>query len=282
MDAQVHAALARLFGGRGEWQRAGEHLAAADAAAGEAGTIEAVVTTRVAQAAVARARNDPEQVVMVLAPLVENTRLIPMSTSLAWWPSLIGAMIDSGELAMAAEQIGLLETAAQQRGLDMQARIAGVRAHLEAVRGHPDQACSSYDRAIALLGADDPLLDRAELHHRFGQLLAARGGKRRQAVDQLRLAYDLFATAGAEPFLRRVEADLAPHRITVGRPGSRSPLDLTDRERDVAVLVAKGMTNREVAAELYVSPKAIDYHLGHIFGKLGITSRRDLRQRVLN
>ncbi len=100
-------------------------------------------------------------------------------------------------------------------------------------------------------------------------------------MDQLRLAHDLFARAGAEPFLRRVEADLAPHRITVGRPGSRSPLELTDRERDVAVLVAKGMTNREVAAELYVSPKAIDYHLGHIFGKLGITSRRDLRQLVL-
>ena len=281
MGAQVHAALARLFGGRGEWQRAGEHLASADAAAGEAGTIEAVVTTRVAQAAVARARNDPEQVVKVLAPLVVNTHVIPMATSLAWWPSLIGAMIDGGELAMAAGQADLLGTAAQQRGLDMQARIAGVRAHLEAARGRGDEACSSYDRAIALLGADDPLLDRAELHHRFGQLLAARGGRRRQAVDQLRLAYDLFATAGAEPFLRRVEADLASQKITVGRPGSRSPLELTDRERDVAVLVAKGMTNREAAAELYVSPKAIDYHLGHIFGKLGITSRRDLRQRVL-
>ena len=282
MDAQVHATLARLFGGRGEWQRAGEHLAAGDAAAEQTGTIEAVITTRVARAAVARARDDPEQVVKVLAPLVEDTRLIPMATSLAWWPGLIGAMIDGGELARAAGQIELLDAAAQQRGLTMQARIAAVRAHLEAARGRPDQACSSYDRAIALLGADDPLLDRAELHHRFGQLLAARGGRRRQAVDQLRLARDLLARAGAEPFLRRVEADLAPHGITVGRPGSRSPLKLTDRERDVAVLVAKGMTNREVAAELYVSPKAIDYHLGHIFGKLGITSRRDLRQLVLS
>ena len=282
MDAQVHAAMARLFGGRGEWQRAAEHLAAADAAAGEAGTIEAVVTTRVALASVARARNDPEEVVKIFAPLVENPHLIPMSTSLAWWPTLIGAMIDRGELAQAAEQIELLGTAAQQRGLDMQARIAGVRAHLEAARGRPDQACSSYDRAIALLGPDDPLLDRAELHHRFGQLLAARGGRRRQAVDQLRLARDLFAKAGAEPSLRRVEADLASQRITVSRPGSRSPLELTDRERDVAVLVAKGMTNREVAAQLYVSPKAVDYHLGHIFGKLGITSRRDLRQQAFS
>ena len=150
MEAQVHAALARLFGGRGEWQRAAEHLAAADAAAGEAGTIEAVVTTRVAQAAVARARNDPGQVVKILAPLVENPHLIPMSTSLAWWPSLIGAMIDGGELAHAAEQIELLSTAAEQRGLDMRARLAGVRAHLEAARGRPDQACSSYDRAYGV------------------------------------------------------------------------------------------------------------------------------------
>jgi ATP/maltotriose-dependent transcriptional regulator MalT len=282
MDAQVHAALARLFGGRGEWQRASEHLTAADAAAAEAAAVEAVVTTRVAHAAVARAGDDPGQIVKILAPLVQKPGLIPMSTSLAWWPSLIGAMIDGGELAEAAGQIELLDTAARQRGLTMQARIAGARAHLEAARGRPDQACSSYGRAIALLGPDDPLLDRAELHHRFGRLLAARGGKRRQAVDQLRVARDLFAAAGAEPFLRRVEADLAPLGITVGRPGSRSPLELTDRERDVAVLVAKGMTNREVAAELYVSPKAIDYHLGHIFGKLGITSRRDLRQQVLN
>ena len=83
----------------GEWQRADEHLAAADAAAAAAGTIEAVVTTRVAQAAVARARSDPGQVVMALGPLAENTGLIPMATSLAWWPSLIAAMIDVGELA---------------------------------------------------------------------------------------------------------------------------------------------------------------------------------------
>ncbi len=99
MDAQVHAALARLFGGRGAWQRAGEHLAAADAAAAAAGTVEAVVTTRVDQAAVARARSDPGQVVMALGPLAENPGPIPMATSLAWWPSLIAAMIDVGELA---------------------------------------------------------------------------------------------------------------------------------------------------------------------------------------
>ena len=55
------------------------------------------------------------------------------------------------------------------------------------------------------------------------------------------------------------------------------PLELTDREQDVAVLVAKGYSNPEVASELYVSRKAIEYHLRNIYGKLGITSRRELR-----
>jgi DNA-binding NarL/FixJ family response regulator len=56
-------------------------------------------------------------------------------------------------------------------------------------------------------------------------------------------------------------------------------LALTEREQDVAALVAKGLTNREVAAELYVSTKAVEYHLGNVFGKLGISSRRELRNR---
>ena len=62
---------------------------------------------------------------------------------------------------------------------------------------------------------------------------------------------------------------------------SRSALDLTDRERDVAVLVAQGLSNPEVAARLYVSRKAVEYHLRNIYGKLGIASRRELRDRQL-
>jgi DNA-binding CsgD family transcriptional regulator len=54
-------------------------------------------------------------------------------------------------------------------------------------------------------------------------------------------------------------------------------LELTDRERDVALLVAQGMSNREVAEQLHISRKAVEYHLGNIYGKLAITSRRELR-----
>ena len=96
----------------------------------------------------------------------------------------------------------------------------------------------------------------------------------------LREARDAFASMGAGPFLEQVDVDLTSAGVDRGAETARrapSPLDLTDRERDVAVLVAKGLTNPEVAEELYVSRKAVEYHLGNIFGKLGITSRRELR-----
>ena len=54
-------------------------------------------------------------------------------------------------------------------------------------------------------------------------------------------------------------------------------MTLTDREHDVATLVAKGLSNREAGAELYISEKAVEYHLGNVFAKLGIRSRRQLR-----
>jgi DNA-binding NarL/FixJ family response regulator len=83
----------------------------------------------------------------------------------------------------------------------------------------------------------------------------------------------------ARPFLERVALDLtsAGVRGAEDRTPTTSPHRLTERERDVAVLVAKGFTNPEVGQELYVSRKAVEYHLGNIFGKLGVSSRRELR-----
>ena len=90
----------------------------------------------------------------------------------------------------------------------------------------------------------------------------------------------MLTGVGARPFMTQVEADLASSGLpSAPKSVSRSTLDLTDRERDVAVLVAQGMSNPEVADHLYVSRKAIEFHLGNIYGKLGITSRRELRSK---
>jgi DNA-binding CsgD family transcriptional regulator len=141
-----------------------------------------------------------------------------------------------------------------------------------AAEGHLAEATTGLEDTVASLTPDDPMLDRALLHHAFGRLLLAQG-RRRKASSQFRAAHDLL------------EADLEACG-TRGRSSpsgrGRSALSLTDREHDVATLVASGRTNREVAAELYVSEKAVEYHLGNVFAKLGIRSRRQLRDRAFN
>jgi DNA-binding CsgD family transcriptional regulator len=90
-------------------------------------------------------------------------------------------------------------------------------------------------------------------------------------------AREMLASVGAAPYLERLDADLARTGIRSRLPAGDRILALTDREADVAALVSKGMTNAEVAAELYVSVSTVDYHLRHVFAKLGVSSRRELR-----
>ena len=133
----------------------------------------------------------------------------------------------------------------------------------------------AFRDAVSLIGPDDPILVRAGVHHEYGRLLRATGD-RRAAASQFRAARSMLEPIGAAPYLAEVDATL--QELGIVTTASRdSRLALTDREHDVVILVAKGMTNREVAAELYVSQKAVEYHLGNVFGKLGISSRRQLR-----
>ena len=280
MEAQAHGVLATLAGYRGEWATADGQASAASAAAAALDTVEALFTARIGHAALARARDDPEGVVDSLKPLTGHgdVRAIPMLSSLGWWPTLIVAVIDCGTVEAAARQVDQLEQAAADRALDFRARVLGLRARVAQARGDLDQAASLFQQALELFGADDPLLDRALLQHAFGSLLRARGD-RSAALDQLRSAHQLLAAMGAEPFRQRVAEDLARSGLRSAGQTARAPLALTEREQDVVALVARGLTNREVAAELYVSTKAVEYHLGNIFGKLGISSRRELRNR---
>jgi DNA-binding CsgD family transcriptional regulator len=286
MEAQAHAAISGLLASRGEWDAAADHAKTAGGAAAALGTSEAVFTARIADSNLARARDEPQGVVDALAPLAGSGKPggITMFTSLGWWPTLIVATVECGDTRGAIGQVDQLDVAATERGLDLRARIVGLRARVAVAEGRPSEAISGFEAAIDLLGPDDPMLDRALLHHAFGRLLLAQRN-RRKAADQLRVAHDLLARSGAEPFRRRVEADLEACGIRGGSPASgrvRSALALTDREHDVATLVAKGRTNREAAAELYMSEKAVEYHLGNVFAKLGIRSRRQLRDRALN
>jgi len=281
VEAQAHAALASVMASRGEWNVATGQAKSARAVADVIGTIEAIFTAHIAESTIARARGDGAGVIASLGPLVSNgqSRSMTMLTSLGWWPVLINAYIDQGDVETAQEHLDRLSIAANDRAIDVAARAGALRARISLAKGDLDGATKEFALAIDQLGPDEAMLDRATIHHCFGRLLLARG-KRQLAIAQLRSAYELYDGAGALPFRRRVEADLSQSGLGETARSDRSALSLTDREQDVVSLVVKGMTNREVAAELYISTKAVEYHLRNVFGKLGVSSRSELRELV--
>jgi ATP/maltotriose-dependent transcriptional regulator MalT len=281
IEAQVHATSCMLAAGRGQWDDADRHLASARSRADQLGTIEAIFNVCIAQAAIARARDDAHATVEALGGLVGTgeSSALPMLTTLWWWPPLIGGLIDTGELDAAAVQIEQLDRAAADRRLDLAMHVAALRARLSHARGDGDRSMVEYEEAIDLMSDEYSLLDRGSLLTTYAKVLMTRG-RRTDALAHLRAARALFASVGAEPYLERVDAELRRAGLPSAPASTRAPLDLTDRERDVATLVARGLTNREVAEELYVSTKAVEYHLRNIFRKLGIKSRRELASRL--
>lgn len=278
VEAQAHAAFASVMASRGQWSAATAHAKSARAVADIVGSMEAIFTAQIAESAMARARGDAFGVVTSLGPLVGTgeSKTMSMMSSLGWWPVLVHALIDQNDVESAERQVAQLQIAASDRALDLEARLEGLHARITLLSGDPDKAEYQFARSLDLFGPDDAILDRAAVHHYFGRLLQARG-KRQKAVVQLQCALDLYGGIGADPYSDRVQKDLNTSGIQEKAPKLQAAISLTEREQDVAALVSKGMTNREVAAELYVSTKAVEYHLRNIYGKLGVTSRNELR-----
>jgi DNA-binding CsgD family transcriptional regulator len=190
-------------------------------------------------------------------------------------PDLIEAAARCDELLAAQQALNRLEERAQAGGARMGlGRLARCQALLAG-----DAAEPYYREAIDVLQPTTVLPDLARTHLLYGEWLR-RQRRRRDARLQLRTAYDMFTQMGAEAFAARASAELA---ATGEKPRQRSPetsQTLTPQEAQVARLVVQGGTNREIAAELFLSPATVDYHLRKVYQKLGITSRTQLINKL--
>jgi DNA-binding CsgD family transcriptional regulator len=132
----------------------------------------------------------------------------------------------------------------------------------------------SFSEAITL-GPGLPPLQRARTELLYGEWLR-RERRRSDARVHLRAALEAFRRLGAVPWAERAEAELRATGETVRKRDPSLVQQLTPQEFQIAGLVTKGLTNREIAGQLYLSPRTIDYHLHKIFTKLGIASRTEL------
>jgi ATP/maltotriose-dependent transcriptional regulator MalT len=274
---RAESVIGTVAAARGAWQEAAACLAVAKDAAKASDAAWPELVARLMDSAICRARGDAAGVVAALQPLMADDRVVISQWAVvAWWPILVEGLIGIGEFAGAADELDRLQRHVDATGMGIGGQVTGQRARLAAASGDADEAARLFRLAIDTIRPDDPLVDRALLPHQYGRLLHARGN-RRDAVEYLRTAHELFASVGAEPYRQAVADDLASCGIRTAT--RQSPLALTEREQDVVALVRKGMTNKEIAAEMYVSEKAVEYHLRNVYGKLGISSRRELRSQ---
>ena len=197
------------------------------------------------------------------------------------WRSLeIDALIGLGRLGKAETALAELEAALPPAGPpSILVAAARLRGDLAAAAGHQDAAPAAFQTAWHRAEGLQVPLALAQLEISDARRLRA-AGQPQQAVARLRAARQRLTSLGARPYVEICDRELAAAGAPPGPKTAPALVGLTPAEQAVARLVATGRSNRQTAAELYVSVKTVEFHLGHIYGKLGIRSRKDLIARI--
>jgi DNA-binding CsgD family transcriptional regulator len=195
-----------------------------------------------------------------------------------WWPLLAEGLIGSGQAEQAAAVLARLRASRGQVPY-LRPALIWMDGWLAELQGSPEEAQRIYERGEDTASTQS-LFYRARLLLAHGRLLR-RTGQRRPAVERLRRANDLYLALRAVPFIAQTEEELTACRLPAEPARNQQPvLALTNRETEVAHLVGKGLSNPEIASELYISRKAVEYHLGNIYAKCGLQGRQQLRRFV--
>lgn len=260
---------------RGDWAAAESAACTASAGSGEYEMMR--IPMLLLRAQIAEVQTDYATTCRVLEPLSR----IAAGTSLqepGYWPwadTMGNALVLNGELEAADTFLRPHEQLARTREhRSAQARLGCARGRLLGALGDIAGAQKVFEESLAQLDGLPLRYDTARVNLAYGQTLR-RAGKRRAADAVIGAARELYAALGAVVDVARCDRELKAGGLHQPRD-ARDSAELTPQEEAVTVLVAKGLSNREVAAELYVSPKTVQYHLTRVYAKLGVRSRAEL------
>jgi RNA polymerase sigma factor (sigma-70 family) len=205
--------------------------------------------------------------------VLDRAELVPVGWAM---PELIEAAARTGAGELAAQTDRRLAERCSASGTEW---ALGIAARSHALLVDDEHADDLYTEAIERLGRTRLAVDCARAHLLYGEWLR-RQRRRIDARKQLRTAHDLFDKFGMEAFVQRARVELE----ATGEHARRRTVDtlgqLTPQEAQIARLVAQGNTNREIAAQLFISPSTVEYHLHKVFRKLGVKSRAQLARRM--
>jgi DNA-binding CsgD family transcriptional regulator len=191
---------------------------------------------------------------------------------------LVEAAVRHGDCARACAAFDQLENRTQLGGADWG---LGLEARTRALLSDGKDAERRYREAVDRLGRTRARPDLARAHLVYGEWLR-RENRRLDAREQLRLAHQLFEAMGAVSFAERTRRELQATGETARKRTDETRADLTAQEAQIARLAAEGRTNPEIGAEMFLSPRTVEWHLRKVYPKLGITSRKELRGVLTN
>jgi DNA-binding CsgD family transcriptional regulator len=214
------------------------------------------------------------QEALVAARQASGHRLVHISM----WalPELVEAAARTGNPGLAGDALDQLSDWTQAGRTDWG---QGVEARSRALLSDGEAADRLYREAITRLGRTRMRPDLARAHLLYGEWLR-RQRRRAEAREQLRTACQMLDAIGMEAFAGRARRELRAVGATARRRAVTVSVELTAQEAQIARLAADGLSNPEIGIRLFLSPRTVQYHLGKVFTKLGLTSRAQLSRAL--
>jgi DNA-binding CsgD family transcriptional regulator len=197
----------------------------------------------------------------------------PELAAVSWGlAELVEAAARLGDRGLAADAVARLAERTSASGTEW---ALGIEARSRALASDYDSAEPLYREAIERLSRTTVRAELARARLLYGEWLR-RSRRRSDAREQLRAAEQTFTATGAEAFAERARRELAAAGEKARRRTSIADGQLTAREAQIARMARDGLSNPEIGRRLFLSPRTVEYHLGHVFAKLGITSRHEV------
>jgi DNA-binding NarL/FixJ family response regulator len=193
-------------------------------------------------------------------------------------PELIEAAVRIGQHDLAAAG---LQRLSERTSLSPREWAHAIEARCRALLADGQAAEKLYQQAISQLRGSRMTVQLARAHLLYGEWLR-RENRRIDAREQLQTAHQMFASMGADGFAERAARELLATGERVRKRTTAAPAQLTARETQIARLAGDGLSNPEIAAQLFMSRRTVEYHLHKIFAKLAISSRNELHGVLAN
>jgi DNA-binding CsgD family transcriptional regulator len=234
----------------------------------------ATMNARLALAELEAGLGDPREAIA----LFEHIVVVPLPPIVAMaMPDLIDAAVRAGEPRRA---LLALERFAAWAPVSRARYVHGMLARCRAALAEGDEAERLFQEALELHARETPPYERARTQLAYGERLR-RERRKTEARVQLRCALETFEGVGATLWAQRARGELNATGESARKRDASTIDDLTPQELRIAQLVAGGASNRDAAAQLFVSPKTVEYHLRKVFLKLGLSSRIELARLQL-